>query len=137
HAHAKIRSLDTDEAKAAPGVLAVLTSDDVNAASFGDLPVPDGLRRRNGEQIYKPRYPILAENRVRWVGDCIAFIVAETVAQALDASERIRVDFEPLPAVTSTADAWKPGAPRVWEHLLDNIGFVELIGDEAAVDAAF
>jgi carbon-monoxide dehydrogenase large subunit len=137
HAHAKIRILDIAAAKAAPGVLAVLTSADVKAAGFGDLPVPSGLKRRDGSPQYKPRYPILAEERVRWVGDCVAFVVAETVAQAFDAAELIEVDFEALPSVTSTAQAPTPGSPRVWEDCPDNICFVELLGDKAAADAAF
>jgi len=137
HAHAKIRSIDIAAAKKAPGVLAVLTSADVKAAGYGELPVPGGLKRRDGSPMYKPRYPILAEDRVRWVGDYVAFIVAETVVQALDAAEIIAVDYEGLPAVTSTAEAPKPGAPRVWDDCPDNICFVELIGDKAAVDAAF
>ena len=137
HAHAKIRSIDITAAKTAPGVLAVLTSADIKAAGYGDLPVPGGLKRRDGSPMYRPRYPILAEDRVRWVGDSVAFVVAETVAQALDAAEMISVDYEELPAVTSTAEAPKPGAPRVWDDCPDNICFVELIGDKAAVDAAF
>ena len=137
HAHAKIRSIDVAAAKSAPGVFAVLTSTDIKAAGYGDLPVPAGLKRRDGSPMYKPRYPILAEDRVRWVGDCVAFVVAETVAQAFDAAEMIAVDYEELPAVTSTADAPKPGAPRVWDDCPDNICFVELIGDKPATDAAF
>jgi aerobic carbon-monoxide dehydrogenase large subunit len=117
--------------------LAVLTSADIKAAGYGDLPVPGGLKRRDGSPMYRPRYPILAEDRVRWVGDSVAFVVAETVAQALDAAEMISVDYEELPAVTSTAEAPTPGAPRVWDDCPDNICFVELIGDKAAVDAAF
>jgi carbon-monoxide dehydrogenase large subunit len=136
HAHAKIRSIDVAAAKSALGVLAVLTSADIKAAGYGDLPVPAGLKRRDGSPMYKPRYPILAEDRVRWVGDCVAFVVAETVAQAFDAAEMIAVNYEELPAVTSTADAPKPGAPRVWDDCPDNICFVELIGDKAATDAA-
>jgi carbon-monoxide dehydrogenase large subunit len=136
HAHAKINAIDTSAAKAAPGVLAVLTSADVKAAGYGELPVPGGLKRRDGSPQYKPRYPILAEGRVRWVGDYVAFVVAETVAQAFDAAEMIAVDFEPLPSVTSTAQAPKPDAPRVWEDCPDNICFVERIGDKAAVEAA-
>ena len=136
HAHAKIRSIDVSAAKKAPGVLAVLTSADIKSAGYGDLPVPGGLKRRDGSSMYKPRYPILAEDRVRWVGDSVAFVVAETVAQALDATELISADYEELPAVTSTAEAPKPGAPRVWDDCPDNICFVELIGDKAAVDAA-
>jgi carbon-monoxide dehydrogenase large subunit len=137
HAHAKITSIDVAAARKAPGVLAVLTSIDIKSAGYGDLPVPGGLKRRDGSPMYKPRYPILAEDRVRWVGDYIAFVVAETVAQALDAAEMISVDYEVLPAVTSTAEAPKAGAPRVWDDCPDNICFVELIGDKAAVDAAF
>jgi len=137
HAHAKIKSIDTAAAKSAPGVLAVLTSADIKAAGYGDLPVPGGLKRRDGSPMYRSRYPILVEDRVRWIGDSVAFVVAETVAQALDAAEMITVDYEELPAVTSTAEAPKPGAPRVWDDCPDNICFVELIGDKAAVDAAF
>jgi carbon-monoxide dehydrogenase large subunit len=137
HAHAKIKSIDITAAKTAPGVLAVLTNADIKAAGYGDLPVPGGLKRRDGSAMYKPRYPILAEDRVRWVGDSVAFVIAETVEQAFDAAEMISVDYEELPAVTSTAEAPKPGAPRVWDDCPDNICFVELIGDKAAVDAAF
>jgi carbon-monoxide dehydrogenase large subunit len=137
HAHAKIRSIDTAAAKAAPGILTVLTAADIKAAGYGDLPVPGGLKRRDGSPMYKPRYPILAEDRVRWVGDYVAFVVAETVAQALDAAEMISVDYDQLPSVTSTAEAPKPGAPRVWDDCPDNICFVEQIGDKAGVDAAF
>jgi carbon-monoxide dehydrogenase large subunit len=137
HAHARIRSINTGAAKGAPGVLIVLTAADIKAAGYGDLPVPGGLKRRDGSPMYRPRYPILAEDRVRWVGDYVAFVVAETVAQAMDAAELIKVDFEPLPCITSTAEAPKPGAPRVWEDCPDNICFVELIGDKTATDAAF
>ena len=137
YAHAKIKSIDSKAAKSAPGVLAVLTAADVKAAGYGDLPVPGNLKRRDGSPMYKARYPILADERVRWVGDYVAFVVAETPAQAQDASELIKVDYEELPAVTSTAEAPKPGAPRVWDDCPDNICFVELIGDKAGVEAAF
>jgi len=137
HAHARIRSIDTAAAKAAPGVLAVLTAADVKANGYGEIPVPGGHRRRDGSPMYRPRYPVLADSHVRWVGDYVAFVVAETVAQAMDAAEMIAVDYEELPAVVATADATKPGAPRVWEDCPDNICFVELIGDKAATDAAF
>ena len=99
--------------------------------------MPGGLKRRDGAPQFKPRYPILADGTVRWVGDPVAFVVAETRDQAMDAAELIEVDYEPLPAVTSTAEASEPGAPRVWDDCPDNIGFVQQIGDKAAVDAAF
>jgi carbon-monoxide dehydrogenase large subunit len=137
HAHAKIMSIGIDNAKAAPGVLAVLTSADIKAAGWGELPVATGLKRRDGSPQYAPRYPILADDRVRWVGDSVAFVVAETAAQAMDAAELITVDYEELPAVTSTAEAAQPGAPPVWEGCPENVCFVDLIGDKAAVDQAF
>lgn len=137
HAYAKIVSIDTKAAKAAPGVLAVLTCADIKAAGYGDLPGNPGPKRRGGAPMHSPRYPILADGYVRWVGDCVAFIVAETAAQAQDALELVEVEYEALPAVTSTEEAAKPGAPRVHDQFEDNIAFVELIGDKAAVDAAF
>ena len=137
HAHAKIKSIDTNAAKAAPGALAVLTISDVKANGYGDLPVPGGLKRRGAQPMYKPKYPMLADGVVRWVGDAVAFVVADTIAQALDAAELIEVDFEVLPSVTSTTDAAKPGAPKVWADAPDNISFVELIGNKEATDAAF
>jgi carbon-monoxide dehydrogenase large subunit len=137
HAHARIRAIDTAKAKAAPGVLAVFAGADYKAAGFGDLPVPGGLARRDGVPGYKPRYPALAEDRVRMIGDYVAFVVAETYYQANDAAELIEVDYEPLPAIVSTGDAAKPGMPLVWEDCPDNIGFVQVEGDKAAADAAF
>ncbi len=135
HAHAHIRKIDTAKAKAAHGVLAVLTGADWQASGWGDLPVPGGLKRRDGT-AFKPPYPALVKDRVRWVGDYVAFVVAETLHQALDAAELIAVDYEPLPAATSTAEASAPNAPKVWEGCADNIGFVQLFGDKAAADAA-
>src|SRR5215510_13781319 len=137
HAHARIRAIDVGAARAAPGVLAVLTGADWQASGFGDLPVPGGFRRRNGAPLYRPPYPALVRDRVRWVGDYVAFVVAETRLQAMDAAELIAVDYEPLPAVVATAEAVKTGAPRVWEDCEDTICFVQQEGDKAATDAAF
>ncbi|HEX8828871.1 MAG TPA: xanthine dehydrogenase family protein molybdopterin-binding subunit, partial [Xanthobacteraceae bacterium] len=137
HAHARIRAIDTSKAKVAPGVLAVLTSADYKAAGFGDLPVPGGLQRRDGAPGYRPRYPALAEDRVRMIGDYVAFVVAETYYQAADAAELIHVDYEPLPAIVSTGDAVKPGAPLVWDDCPNNIGFIQVEGNKEATDAAF
>jgi len=137
HAHARIRAIDTSKAKSMPGVLAVLTGADWADSGWGDLPVPTGMKRRDGSASYKPRYPALVKDRVRWVGDYVAFVVAETKDQAADAAERIEVDYEPLPAVVATAEALKPGAPRVWDDCADNTCFVHLEGDKAATDAAF
>jgi len=74
---------------------------------------------------------------VRFVGDYVAFVVAQTLHQALDAAELVQVDYETLPATASTADASAPNAPKVWDGCADNIGFVQLFGDKAAADAAF
>ena len=137
HGHAKINSIDTTAAKTAPGVLAVITAADWKRAGLGELPSHGGLKRRDGSPMFKPPYPVLAETHVRWVGDPVAFVVAETQAQAADATEMIEVDYEPLPAVVSTAKAIEPDAAKVWEGSADNISFVELIGDKGATDAAF
>ncbi len=137
HGHAKILSIKTDSARTAPGVLAVITAADWKKAGLGELPSHTGLKRRDGAPMFKAAYPVLAEDRVRWVGDPVAFVVAETAAQAADAAELIEVDYEPLPAVVSTAKATEPGAAKVWDGCPDNISFVELLGDKAATDAAF
>jgi carbon-monoxide dehydrogenase large subunit len=137
HAHAKILSINTDAAKAAPGVLAVLTGADWEASGFGDLPRADQRQRKGGRPMYRPRNPALVKDRVRWVGDYVAFVVAETLHQAADAAELIEVEYEPLPSITSTADAPKPGAPLVWDDCENNICFELSVGDKEAVDAAF
>jgi aerobic carbon-monoxide dehydrogenase large subunit len=137
HAHARIRSIDVAAARAAPGVLAVLTGADWTASGWGDLPVPGGFKRRDGSPIYRPRYPALVADRVRFVGDYVAFVVAETRAQAEDAAELIEVDYAVLPAVVSTAAAPQPGAPLVFDDCPNNICLVHLEGNKAAADAAF
>jgi carbon-monoxide dehydrogenase large subunit len=137
HAHARIRSIDTAKAKAAPGVLAVLTGADYKKSGFGDLPVPGGLKGRDGQPGYKPRYPALVQDRVRMIGDYVAFVIAETYYQAIDAAELIEVDYEPLPAIVSTGDAVKPGVPLVWDDCPNNIGFIQTEGNKEATDAAF
>jgi carbon-monoxide dehydrogenase large subunit len=137
HAHAKIRKIDTAAAKAAPGVLAVLTGADWIASGWGDLPVPATHKRRDGSPNYQPRYPALVADRVRFIGDYVAFVVAETKHQAADAAELIEVEYEPLPAVVETEAAAKPGAPLVWDDCKDNICFTQIHGDKAATEAAF
>jgi aerobic carbon-monoxide dehydrogenase large subunit len=137
HAHARIHSIDTSAAKAAPGVLAVLTGADWEASGWGDLPSPSGLRLRDGSPSFRPRFPALVKDRVRWVGDYVAFVVAATKDQAADAAELIAVDYEPLPAIVSTADAVTPGAPLVWEGSPSNVAFFHPEGDAAKTDVAF
>jgi len=137
HAHARVSAINADKARAAPGVLAVLTGADWIACGWGDLPVPGGMKRRDGSAMYRPRYPALVSDRVRWVGDYVAFVVAETYLAAVDAAELIEVDYEPLPAVVSTEDAAAAGAPLVWDDCPGNVCFVHRDGDAAATDAAF
>src|SRR5215831_3758133 len=137
HAHAGIRSIDATAAKSAPGVLAVLMGADWEASGWGDLPTAAGNKKRDGSPAYRPRYPALVRDRVRWVGDYVAFVVAESAHQAADAAELIQVEYEPLPAAVSTAAALEPGAARVWDDAPDNISFVYLEGDKTATDAAF
>jgi aerobic carbon-monoxide dehydrogenase large subunit len=137
HAHARIRAIDTTAAKAAPGVLLVLTGADWAASGWDDLPTPGNLKRQGGAPAGKIRFPALTQDKVRWVGDYVAFVVAETLAQAQDAAELIEVDYDELPAVTSTEHALDPGAPLVWDDRLDNVSFVHPEGNRAATDAAF
>jgi aerobic carbon-monoxide dehydrogenase large subunit len=136
HAHAKIRALDTSRAKAAPGVLAVLTHADWAASGFGDLPVAGGFKRRDGGAMVRPPFPALVKDRVRFVGDYVAFVIAESQAQAADAAELIEIEYEPLPAVTLPDEAARPGAVTVWEKSPDNVCFNHEEGDRAATEAA-
>jgi aerobic carbon-monoxide dehydrogenase large subunit len=136
HAHARIRAIDTSAARAAPGVLLVLTGEDWKASGWKDLPVPGGLKRRGGLPAVRTRFPALVLDKVRWVGDYVAFVVAETLAQAQDAAELIDVDYEPLPAVVSTDEATAPRAPLVWEDCPDNVNFVHLEGNREATEEA-
>jgi aerobic carbon-monoxide dehydrogenase large subunit len=134
HAHARIRGIDTSAAKAAPGVLAVLTG-----ADLGDAGIPCfiPLKNRDGSGRADPKHPILCRDEVNYVGDNVAFVVAETRLQAKDAAELIEVDYEPLPAVADTAKAPRPGQPQVHPEAPNNLAFDWHYGDAAAVDAAF
>jgi carbon-monoxide dehydrogenase large subunit len=138
HAHARIRAIDTAAAKAAPGVLAVFTGQDWKASGFApNLPRGGGLKRRDGSAMYIPPYPPLVNDHVKRVGDYVAFVVAETRNQAMDAAEMIEVDYEALPSVTATAGALAADAPKIWDDAPDNVCYVYNEGDKAATDAAF
>lgn len=133
HAHARIRSMDTGPALAMPGVLAVFTGTDV--AGLGTMKMTLKRKRPDGSPMFAPPHRGLTRDRVRYVGDPVAMVVAETLAQAEDAAERLAIDYEPLPSVTATAGAM--GGPTVWDECPDNISNVHEIGDRAATDAAF
>jgi carbon-monoxide dehydrogenase large subunit len=136
HAHARVLAIDTAAAEKMPGVLLVLTYADWKASGFGDLPVPVGLKQRDGSPFYRPEYPALVRDTVRWVGDHVAFVVAETIDQAIDAAERIEVEYEILPAIVTTGDATANDAPRVWPDCPGNVSFFHANGDKAATEAA-
>lgn len=137
YAHARIRSIETGAAAAMPGVLGVLTGADCEADGLGHLPCDQKRFRRDGSDMYRPPRPILVRDRVRVVGDYVAMVVAGTAALARDAAERIAVDYEPLPAVVSPADAAAEEAPRLWDDCPGNECFFHEDGDAAAVEAAF
>jgi carbon-monoxide dehydrogenase large subunit len=133
--HGVIRSIDTAAAKAMPGVLAIYTAGDLTG--YGSLKCNMPLKSRDGSPIrYTPR-PALAADKVRFVGDPVACVVAETVAQAKDAAEAVTINIEPLPVVLKAADAVKPGAPLVFDAVPNNIALDYHFGDAAKVAEAF
>jgi carbon-monoxide dehydrogenase large subunit len=136
-AHARIGAIDVAAAKAAPGVLAVITGADLVAAGFGNgLPCLVPMENRDGsEGIHKER-PILCTDRVRHVGDPVAFVVARTLAEARDAAEQIMVDYESLPAAIETATAADDGQPLVHDDVPHNLAFDWEYGERAAVEEA-
>ncbi len=134
HAHAEIKGIDTDKAKSAPGVLAVFVGADM---AVGGLPCGWLIHSKDGSPMAEPPHPVLAQGKVRHIGDPVAVVIAETRAQAKDASELIVVDYKPLPAVVAAEDALKPGAPQLHEQAKGNLCYDWHLGDKAAVDAAF
>ncbi len=137
HAHARIVSIDAEQARAAPGVLAVLTGAELERRGLGTLRPLIPRRKQNGAPAYVCPQPLLAQERVRYVGQPVAFIVAETLNQAKDAAELLAIEYEPLPAVVSAEAALAPGAPAVWDDNPGNEAFTVEAGDRAAIDAAF
>jgi aerobic carbon-monoxide dehydrogenase large subunit len=130
HAHARFTITDAAQAKAMPGVRLILTAEDLG--HLGDLPCQALMKKQKPQ-----RYPVLAVDVVRHVGDAVAFIVADTLNQAKDAAEAIEVDYEPLEAITSSIRALEPGAPLVWPEHGSNLAYEAQIGDRAKVDEAF
>ncbi len=136
HAHAAIRAIATAHARKAPGVIAILTGDDVAGEQLGLMTCKSPMNSRDGKPRHEPPRPIQQQDRVRHVGDPVALVLAETLHQARDAAERIEVGYEELPQVVGTEVAAKSGAPRVWDHIPDNIAFDWEKGDVARVDTA-
>ncbi len=135
YAHGIVRDLDVSPALEMPGVIAVYTAADL--AGYGPLPCAMAFQSRNGEPMRKPAQPSLAGDRVRYLGQPIALVVAETALQARDAAEAILLDIEPLPVVTSPAEAAAPDAVQVHEDVPGNLALDYLYGDPAAVAEAF
>ena len=137
HAHARIRRVDVSVALRAPGVLAVFTGADLTRAGLGSMRTTLARTRPDGSPMFAPAHPVLVPDRVRCVGDPVAFLVAESVAQAEDAAELVQIEYEPLPSVTETAEVARPDSPPVWDECPDNVSNVFEAGDKAATDAAF
>jgi aerobic carbon-monoxide dehydrogenase large subunit len=134
HAHAKIRSIDAAAASRAPGALAVYTAKDL--AGIGGLPCGWLIHSIDGTPMKEPKHPVLAEDKVRYVGDAVALVVAESAAQAKEAAALVAVDYDVLPAVVDTATA-ASSKTAVHEAAPDNVCYTWGCGDRAAVDAAF
>ncbi len=145
HPHARIRGIDTARARALPGVLGVFTGADCLADNLGPIP-HDPLPKTKydmklcapgGGTVFIGPHLLLPADKARHVGEAVAMVVAETLAQALDGAEAVEVDYEVLPHVLHAHDAMAPGAPKVWDEVPDNIPVETWFGDRAATDRAF
>jgi aerobic carbon-monoxide dehydrogenase large subunit len=136
HAHAAIRGIDTSAAAAAPGVVAVLTGENVADDGLGTIPCLIPVTYGDGSTAPMPARPAIVRERVRHVGDTVAMVVADSLAAARDAAELIVVDFGPLPAVVETARTLDPGQPQVWDEAQGNLAFDWQSGDAAAAEQA-
>ena len=136
-AHAELLDLDLTEALASPGVLAIITGKDTKAAGFGPAPALIKFPGKNGMKLRDPHREVLAETRVRFVGQEVALIVAETQAQAQEAAEKIVVEYRDLPAVVDAEDALAPGAPLLYPEIENNLAFDFEYGSKEKTDEAF
>lgn len=137
HAHAAIRGIDTSKARQAPGVVGIFTGADLERNKIAGLPCGWLITDIDGQPMKEPPHPCLAIGKVRYVGDHVAVVIAETWQQAKDAAELVEVDYEVLPAVVEAMDALKPGAPALHDIAPDNKCYTWAIGDKGAVDKAF
>ncbi len=135
HAHARIVSVDTDAAKAMPGVLSILTHDDYRADGLGPISVLGNIETTG--PFNKPPRTVLADGVVRHVGDPVAFVVAETREGAHEAAELVEIDYSPLPAVVDPIKALAPGGETIWPDFGNNLSFHFEKGDRDATDAVF
>jgi len=137
HAAARITSIDTEAAKATPGVRAVYTSADLKADKIGNLPCLVQLDNRDGSKGVLPPHPVLADGTVRHVGDPVAFIVAENPRAARDGAEAVMVEYDTLPSITDLATALDAGATQVWPEAPGNVAFDWETGQKAETEALF
>ena len=136
-AHAEILAIDLEPARAVKGVIAVYTAADLVEAKLGPLPILGKYEGRNGTTIIRTHRPILAEQRVRYVGEQIAMVVAESPAVARDAADAIVVEYRDLPVVTEAADSMAPASSRLHENIPGNVCYEGETGNAAAVEEAF
>jgi aerobic carbon-monoxide dehydrogenase large subunit len=137
HAHGILRGTDTAAAGTMPGVRGVWTGADLTADNYAPFTCGMPLKNRDGSPLLQTNRLPLVTDKVRFVGDPVAFVVADSLAQARDAAEAVVLDIEPLPAVIDAAAAAQPGAPRLYDHIADNVALDFHYGDTAAVDAVF
>ncbi len=135
YAHANFTIKDVEAAKAVKGVKLILTADDI--ADLGNVPCLAPLENDDGSQNHVADIPVLAKGAVKFVGDAIAFVVAETLNAAKEAAEAIDIEFKALPAVSDIRSAMVKGAPIVWSQMKDNLAYDKNLGDHKKVDAIF
>jgi carbon-monoxide dehydrogenase large subunit len=133
HAHARILAIDVSRARTAPGVVGVITAGDLDGV--GTMPVAAQIRSRDGQPLHITPKTLLAADKVRFAGEAIALVVADSPGEAKDAAELVEIAYEPLPAVTTPADAGN--GPQIWDRIPSNLSFDWIDGDEAACTAAF
>ncbi|HWV96175.1 MAG TPA: xanthine dehydrogenase family protein molybdopterin-binding subunit [Xanthobacteraceae bacterium] len=137
HPHGVIRAIDIKAARAMPGVLGIWTGKDLQAAGYAPIRCSLPMKNADGSPLLQTDRMALAIDKVRFVGDPVACVVAETAAQARDAAEAVVVEIDELPSVTKSEDAIKPGAPQLYDHIPNNIALDYHFGDQAATEAAF
>jgi carbon-monoxide dehydrogenase large subunit len=136
HAHARIASIDASEARKAPGVAAVYTAADLKADGLGHIPFPPLFKRPDGAPMGAPLRTPLADGVAFYAGHPVAAVIAQTRVQAMDAAERVVIDYEELPCVVHPARAIEPGAPQIWQDAPGNVCAQIRYGDAAAVERA-
>src|SRR5262252_1845190 len=137
HAHAKIKKIDTAAARQMPGVLAVLTGAELAADKIGNLICGWMITSKDGSQMKMAPHPAIAQGKANYVGDPVAVVVAETPAQAKDAAEKVKIDYELLPALADPANAQADGTPQIHEVAARNTIYQWHLGDPKAVEGAF